>query len=235
MEPTKTPGIARPPSGRYKGKVKILVLVAFLILAFVSVRYTSYNEYLSVQALQELLDRTGFWAPLLFILFYTAGVCLFVPGSVLTGIGAAIFGPYLGFLYVYLGAMVGSVLSFFIARTLGRDFASSIAGERLKKYDRAIEQNGFSTVLYLRLIYFPFTPMNFGMGITGVRFIDYFLGTAIGIFTGTFVLTFLIGSLKEVWISGDWTGLFSMKILISLLLLLFSFLIPKLAKKLRGE
>jgi hypothetical protein len=33
----------------------------------------------------------------------------------------------------------------------------------LKKYDDAIERNGFATVLYLRLVYFPFTPMNFGM------------------------------------------------------------------------
>ncbi len=224
-----------PPGGKYRGKSKILALIAFLLLAFASVRYTPLSEYLNAHALHGLLDRAGFWAPLVFILFYTAGVCLFVPGTVLTGIGAAIFGPYRGFFYVYLGAMAGSVVSFYIARTLGRDFAASVAGERLKRYDRAIEQNGFATVLYLRLIYFPFTPMNFGMGITRVRFFDYFLGTAIGIFTGTFVLTFLVGSLKEIWVSGNWTGLMSPKILLALLLFAISFLIPKLAKRIRGE
>lgn len=220
---------------RKRAAIKFLVLIAFLAMAFASVRYTALSEYLSPRILQELLDRAGFWAPLVFIFFYSAGVCLFVPGTVLTGIGAAIFGPYQGFIYVYLGAMAGSVLSFFIGRTLGRDFAASVAGEKLKKYDKAIEQNGFSTVLYLRLIYFPFTPLNFGMGITGIRFIDYFFGTAIGIFTGTFILTFLIGSLKEVWVSGGWAGLISPRVLLALALFIFSFFIPKLIKKIRGE
>jgi hypothetical protein len=35
------------------------------------------------------------------------GVCLFLPGTLLTGLGAAIFGAYLGFIYVWIGAMIG--------------------------------------------------------------------------------------------------------------------------------
>jgi uncharacterized membrane protein YdjX (TVP38/TMEM64 family) len=100
---------------------------------------------------------------------------------------AAIFGSYFGFLYVWLGTMIGSSLAFFIGRYLGRDFAASLIGDRLKKYDEAIERNGFATVLYLRLLYFPFTPMNFGMGLTRVRFRDYFSGTAVGIIVGAFI------------------------------------------------
>jgi uncharacterized membrane protein YdjX (TVP38/TMEM64 family) len=73
--------------------------------------------------------------------------------------------------------MLGASGAFFIGRELGRDFAASLVGDRLKKYDEGIERNGFATVLYLRLVYFPFTPMNFGMGLTRVRFWDYFFGT----------------------------------------------------------
>ncbi|MEJ2521224.1 MAG: VTT domain-containing protein, partial [Desulfuromonadales bacterium] len=76
-------------------------------------------------------------------------------------------------MYVWFGAMLGASAAFVIGRTLGREFAASLVGDRLRKYDEAIERNGFATVLYLRLIYFPFTPMNFGMGLTRVRFLDY--------------------------------------------------------------
>ncbi len=69
--------------------------------------------------------------------------------------------------------MIGASAAFWIGRTLARDFAASLIGERLGKYDDAIERNGFATVLYLRLIYFPLTPMNFGMGLTKARFWDY--------------------------------------------------------------
>jgi uncharacterized membrane protein YdjX (TVP38/TMEM64 family) len=166
---------------------------------------------------------------------YSIGVCLFVPGTLLTGLGAAIFGAYWGFLYVWVGAMLGSSTAFFIGRTLGRDFAATLIGDKLKKYDDGIERNGFATVLYLRLVYFPFTPMNFGMGLTKVRFWDYFFGTGLGIIVGTFIFTFFIGTLKSVWTSGNWGELMSFKVFFSIGLFIFSFFIPKIIKKVRGE
>ncbi len=86
---------------------------------------------------------------------HAAGVCLFLPGTLPATIGAAIFRPYFGFLYVWFGAMLGASLAFFIGRYLGRDFAASLIGDRLRKYDETIERKGFATVLYLRLVYFP--------------------------------------------------------------------------------
>ena len=178
--------------GRGRALIKVSLLVSFIIAAVYMVRFTPVKGYLTVEALGVFLDSAGFWAPLFFIFIYAVGICLFVPGTLLTGLGAAIFGAYWGFLYVWIGAMLGSSAAFFIGRTLGREFAASLIGDRLKRYDDAIERNGFATVLYLRLVYFPFTPMNFGMGLTKVRFWDYFFGTGLGIILGTFIFTFFI-------------------------------------------
>ena len=224
-----------PTGSRSKAIVKALILAAFIVGASVLVRVTPVKGYLTTGPFGRFLDTAGLWAPLVFILIYTVGVCLFVPGTFLTGLGAAIFGPYLGFIYVWFGAMLGASPAFVIGRTLGREFAASLVGDRLKKYDEAIERNGFATVLYLRLVYFPFTPMNFGMGLTRVRFWDYIAGTGLGIVVGTFIFTFFIGTLKEVWTSGDWGQLISFKVFFSLALFGFSFFIPKIIKKLRGE
>ncbi len=172
---------------------------------------------------------------MIYIVIYAAGICFFVPGTLLTAIGAAIFGPYWGFVYVWVGAMIGASAAFWIGRTLGREFAASMIGDRLKKYDDAIERNGFATVLYLRLVYFPFTAMNFGMGLTRVRFWDYFFGTALGIIVGTFIFTFFIGTLKEVWASGDWGNLISFKVFFSVALFIFSLFIPKIIAMFRKE
>ncbi len=157
------------------------------------------------------------------------------PGTLLTALGAAIFGAYWGFLYVWIGAMIGAGAAFWIGRTLGREFTASLIGDRLRKFDDAIERNGFATVLYLRLVYFPFTAMNFGMGLTRVRFWDYFWGTGLGIIVGTFIFTFFVGTLKEIWSSGRWDQLFSSKVLFSLGLFVFSFFIPRMIKKIKKE
>jgi len=225
--------VQKPTKSRKKAVIKATVFIVFVIAAVYLVRFTPIKEFFTKTALSHFLETAGIWAPLLFISVYAVGVCLFVPGTLLTALGAAIFGAYQGFLYVWVGAMIGASAAFWIGRTLGREFAASLIGDRLKKYDDAIERNGFATVLYLRLIYFPFTIMDFGMGITKVRFWDYFAGTGLGILVGTFVFTFFIGTLKEVWVEGDWGQLLSFKVFFSVCLFVFSLFIPKIIKKLK--
>lgn len=69
--------------------------------------------------------------------------------------------------------------------------------------------------------------MNFGMGLTKVGFWDYTAGTGLGIIVGTFVFTFFIGTLKEVWVSDERGGLVSFKVFFSIELFVFSFFIPQ--------
>lgn len=215
--------------------VKMIFLIVFIGMAVYLVRYSPARQYLTADHLGLLLESAGLWAPLIFVIIYVAGVCLFLPGTLLTALGAAIFGPYWGFLYVWTGAMIGAGLAFLIGRYLGRDFAASLIGDRLKRFDDAIERNGFATVLYLRLMYFPFTPMNFGMGLTKVRFSDYLSGTALGILAGTFIFTFFVGTLRDVWATGRWEELLSWKVYLSITLFVSSFFIPKLLKMIKRK
>jgi uncharacterized membrane protein YdjX (TVP38/TMEM64 family) len=227
--------IQEPAKSRRSAILKAILFVLFIIAAISIIRFTPAKEFLTQESLRRLLEEAGFWAPLIYIVIYAAGICFFVPGTLLTAIGAAIFGASWGFLYVWIGAMIGASAAFWIGRTLGREFAASLIGDRLRRYDDAIERNGFATVLYLRLVYFPFTAMNFGMGLTKVRFWDYFFGTGLGIIVGTFIFTFFIGTLNEVWASGDWGNLISFKVFFSVALFILSLFIPKIIAMFRKE
>ena len=235
MVKTAATAKGKKPQRHSKALAKAVILSVFAVAAILAVRFTPVKNYLTVEALGHFLDSAGLWAPLVFIASYAVGVCLFLPGTLLTGLGAAIFGAWGGFIYVWFGAMAGASAAFLIGRTLGREFAASLIGDRLKKYDAAIARNGFATVLYLRLVYFPFTPMNFGMGLTGVRFRDYFFGTGLGIIVGTFIFTFFIGTLKDVWTTGNWGQLISAKVFFSIALFVFSFFIPGIIKKINKK
>jgi len=227
--------LQQPTKKSSKAVLKVIIFTAFIFTAIYLIRFTPIKNYLTAEALGHFLEGAGLWAPVVYMAIYAVGVCLFLPGTLLTGLGAAIFGAYWGFLYVWIGAMIGASGAFFIGRTLGREFAASLIGDKLKKYDDAIERNGFATVLYLRLVYFPFTRMNFGMGLTKVRFRDYVTGTGLGIIVGTFIFTFFIGTLKDVWVSGNWGELISFKVFFSIGLFIFSFFIPRIIKKIKGE
>ena len=167
--------------GHQRSIIKAIIFLSFIIIAISVVRFTSVKEFFKEETLSYFLKELGYWAPLIFVIVYAVGVCLFVPGTLLTALGAAIFGAFWGFLYVWAGAMVGASAAFWIGRTLGRESVAFMIGDRLRQYDDAIERKWFAAVFYLRMIYFPFTLMNFGMGLTKVRFWDYFLAGGPGL------------------------------------------------------
>ncbi len=103
-----------------KGLIKALIFFGFVISAIVVVRFTPVKDYLTTEALTSFLENAGFWAPVVYIVIYAVGVCLFLPGTLLTALGAAIFGAYWGFIYVWIAAMLGASGAFLIGRTLAR-------------------------------------------------------------------------------------------------------------------
>lgn len=213
--------------------IKALVLLIMAATAIGLVEFTPIRAYLTPQQFQRIIRDAGALGPALLMIFCFAGTCIFIPGTVFIGIGVAMYGPLNGFACVWPGTLAGAAASFLVARTLGRDFISSIIGDRLRKYDDLIERNGFKAVLFLRLMCVPFAPMNYGMGLTKVRFRDFLFGTAVGITVTIFVIAFFIGSLREIWISGEWGNLFSVRVALSVALLASLLFTPKIIAKIR--
>ncbi|MDH3393738.1 MAG: TVP38/TMEM64 family protein [Desulfobulbaceae bacterium] len=218
-----------------KGAGKAVMFVLFIVAAVIIFRYTPISEWIDPQRLRELVESFGVWSPLVFILIYAVGICFFLPATLFTGLGALLFGTMYGFIYNEIGAMLGASAAFYIGRYLGRDYVSSLIGDRLQKYDDKIAANGFTTTLYLRLLFMPFSLFNFGLGLTRVTFREYFFGTLFGIIVGGFVFTFFFATVIDVWASGDWGQLLGWKTLLSLVLFGASFQIPRVVKKLKPE
>ena len=144
------------------------------------------------------VDGLGALGPLVFILGYIGATVAFIPGSVLTLAAGAIFGLGEGVVYVMTGATLGSSVAFLLARYVAREAVEQrIAGNaKFAAVDRAVGREGFKIVLLLRLSpVFPFNLLNYGLGLTQVRFRDYVLAS-IGMLPGSFLYTysgFLVG------------------------------------------
>jgi len=112
----------------------ILGLVAGITLAIV------YRDQFDGAALEGWIRDAGAIAPLLFMLVYALSAVLFLPGSVITLAGGALFGPGLGTFYNLTGATLGATRAFLIARYLASDWVA-------EKTDRSgvcrpVEQGG---------------------------------------------------------------------------------------------
>jgi len=138
------------------------------------------------------VEGLGALGPLVFIAGYAAAVVAFVPGSLLTLAGGALFGLVDGVLYVFTAAVLGSTLSFLLARHVARAAVTRrIEGDaRFRAIDRAVGEEGRKIVFLLRLSpVFPFTLLNYALGLTRVRLIDY-LVASFGMLPGTILYVY---------------------------------------------
>lgn len=126
------------------------------------------------------VNSLGIWGPVVFIFGYAAAVVAFVPASLLTLAAGAIFGIARGIVIVFIAAVLGSSASFLISRYLARAaIEQRVRGNaRFAAIDRAVGAEGRKIVFLLRLSpAFPFTLLNYALGLTRVRFADYFVAS----------------------------------------------------------
>lgn len=129
----------------------------------------------------------GAAGPAVFVVGYALATVGFVPGSLLTLSAGAIFGLGVGVGLVFTGATLGSALAFLLARYGARRV---IAGRvesnpQFVAVSRAIAAHGRRIVFLLRLSpVFPFSLLNYALGLTSVSLRDYLIA-GVGMIPGT--------------------------------------------------
>jgi len=100
------------------------------------------------------------WSGLIFVLIQIAQVIVpIVPGAVSCVAGIIIFGPWVGFLYNYIGICIGSILVFLLSKKYGKDFVKGIIGEKsYNKYIGWIERGRKFDTMFALAIFFPVAP-----------------------------------------------------------------------------
>ncbi len=207
-------------------------LLALLLLLAVGVAVILRDRF-DVAALQAWVENAGTAGPIMFMMLYALATVLFLPGSVLTLAGGALFGPFWGTLWNLTGATAGAALAFLIARYLGADWATRRAGPRLARLNDGVTREGWRFVAFVRLVpVFPFNLLNYALGLTRIPFVAYVLATWLFMLPGAIAYTWLGYAGREAVGGGD--GMIR-NILIALALLATAAFLPRFVRKLREK
>ena len=115
--------------------------------------------------------------PMVMLAFMVLGL---VPVLLLITATGIAFGPVLGPIYAMAGCLASASMGFAIGRWLGVRRVERLGGDRIVRVTRALNRNGTLAVFFVRKVPAPFMLVNIVIGASTVRYVDFVLGTSLG-------------------------------------------------------
>lgn len=176
--------------------LRVAALVA-LAAVFVAIWQSPLREHLTRENIRAAVAqiRAVWYAPIVYVLVYALGCVVALPASIFVIAGGFIWGWVFGGVYAMAGGLLGAIVSFWAGRFIGAGLLERF-GKVGKMVAKQVDHAGFQSLLILRNIPgIPFAALNYGAGVAGVKFRDYFFATLIGIAPSKFVLTYCADAL----------------------------------------
>lgn len=212
-------------------KYKIFTTILF-VLFILALRYFGVGKYISLERIQEnkrylmqMVSQHYIFAVLIYLLIFTVASFLSIPITIILNLVAGfLFGAVTGAVYVNIGTVLGSTISFLMFRYLLGDFVRERYAEKLKAFNAHIKKHGYRYLLSMQI--FPATPtffINTLAGLTPVSLWTFVWTTSLGIVPGSFVYTFSGQQLSKIESTAD---ILSWQIIVALVLLGLLSLLP---------
>ena len=190
--PLRPARLARHLLARFAPVVAVLGIILVVLGIALAWRYTGLSHVITAERIRDFMAaaKGQAWAILLVVpLFVLAGVLAF-PLNMLILATAAVFGPWLGMLYGGAGAICSAMVMFLVGSRLGRQALERRLGGRAKRALDGVRKQGVLAVVALRLLpVAPFTFVNLAAGAGGIRFVDFVLGSVLGLMPGLALLS----------------------------------------------
>lgn len=181
-------------------KIVLFLLIVFGLLIFFAVGDLDFGGLL--EDFKGMNEDHTIQITIFFILLLSLASLTFIPIIPIVLALGYFFDVYTGLLISISGVTLSSTLFFLLARFLGRNFAENLAEGRvnlIKHYNKKIEKNGFLIIILLRMVpLVPFLIVNLALGISRIRFRDFFLATLMGTLPGTYLLLQTGGHLNDL-------------------------------------
>ena len=214
-------------------KLTLGVIVIAGIWWIVKCQCVSLNAF-TPAALRDYVQSFGRLSALVYVAAYVLNTISVVPPIAPLSLAAGLaFGTAWGAILLFIAAMIGTSLTFVISRFFGRGLVEKALKGKFGKLDQKLEENGFLTVLFFRVIpLVPYEVLNYACGLSRIKFRDYFLATVLGLIPGVVVASFFGGSLGEIETIRD---VFTPKFMIAIGLMALIIAVPTIYQAIKNK
>ncbi len=163
-----------------------VVLVALLLVA----HHYDLASRLAPDRLRALIVSAGAWGVALYVVAFTVGELVHVPGLIFIAAAVLAYGRLWGGLLGWSASLVALSVTFFFARAVGGKPLTEVKNARIRRVLSRLETHPILTMVILRTLFTLSAWLNYGLALSGVRYRDYLLASAVGLAVPIAVFTF---------------------------------------------
>ncbi|WP_323035641.1 TVP38/TMEM64 family protein [Pararhodobacter sp.] len=165
-----------------------LVLIALWL--FAPAVLNAVQRLIERDTIETMVTRAGLWGPILVVgLMTLAVVASPLPSAPIALAAGAAYGHVWGTIQVVIGAELGALIAFSIARLLGRNALTRIFGESANRGLLGSQNALTATIFISRLMPFiSFDMMSYAAGLSRLHAWRFAISTLAGIIPASFVL-----------------------------------------------
>ena len=169
--------------GRQEAKWLLILALASIVAGLLIDYLVGRAISLDPERIRDWLDGLGFWAPAAYMVILALAVVISPIPSVPLDIAAGLaFGLFWGVIYTLIGAEVGGLVAFGLARRLGRPWlAGRLPAGAMTRIDELADRLGGRALLVMRLLpVFNFDWVSYAAGLTTISTRVFAIATFVG-------------------------------------------------------
>lgn len=180
-----------------RARRRFAYLLGFVTVTAAIALFNLRGVPLTADGLRGSVLAWGAMAPLAYVALVAMRPFIFFPSGLLFIVAGLAFGPWLGTLYAVAGGVIAAVITFLLARSLGRDFVQARLPARLHRLQET--ELGAGLIFLLMMVpIVPMTAVNYGAGLSRVSLGHYTLAVVGGLTPRAFAYSFFGDSLFDV-------------------------------------
>lgn len=172
---------APPVEAPRRGRWRLIALALVIVATFVVGHLTGATERLSPEGVRRAVEGAGAAGVIGFLVLFVVGELLHVPGLVFIGAAVAVWGPVRGGAIGGVGALLSLVTSFVVVRAIGGTPLDAVKNRLVRRLLQHLETRPVTTVAAVRAVTILSPPVTYALALSGIRFRDYLVGSAIGL------------------------------------------------------
>ena len=156
---------------------RVVILLAVSLLLMIVGRYSPLSTYFTIEYLEGAIQEAGAFGVLFFVLVYTIGTLMNIPGFLFLFVGFLVYKGIDGVLVGYLASVVAVTVHFFFVRLMAGEALSEIKQPFVRKQMKRLSKSPINTTVVLRLIFYVSPPVNYALALSNIKWHHSLIGT----------------------------------------------------------